>query len=105
MNTNNEFNLQYFVVVAKKNKKNKLLALLGANGACVLETVYVHGSLGPSIVKTAFGLDNNQSKVMISCLLKDSDAKNVVDIINKKYKFYKPNTGIAFSVLLEGLIF
>jgi hypothetical protein len=105
MNKTNDNNLQYFIIIAKKNRKNKFLSLLSEHGAHVLETVYAHGSVGKNVIASAFGFECSQCKVVISCLLKHDKAKEVIDILYKKYKFNKSNTGIAFSILVEGLSF
>ena len=97
--------LQYFVIIADKKNKNKFLALLGDHGARAVETVYGQGSMSPSAIAAAFGFEASQGKVMISCLLKCDEAKRLIDILYNDYKFNKPNTGIAFSISVEGLAF
>ena len=97
--------LQYFVIIAEQNKKKKFLALLDEYDARGIEVVYAHGSMSPSAVAAAFGFESEQKKVMISCLLKDEKAKQLLDVLYVDYKFDKPNTGIAFSVSVEGMAF
>ena len=97
--------LKYFVIIAEQNKKKKFLALLDEYDARGIETVYAHGSMSPSAVAAAFGFESEQKKVMLSCLLKDENAKKLLDVLYKDYKFDKPNTGIAFSIPVEGMAF
>ena len=97
--------LQYFVLIAEKKKKNNFLALLGEHGARGIETVYGHGSMSPSAIAAAFGFEARQGKVMISCLLNNESARKVLEILCRDYKFNKPNTGIAFTVPVEGMGF
>ena len=97
--------LQYFVIIAEQNKKKKFLALLDEYDARGIETVYAHGSMSPSAIAAAFGFESEQKKVMLSCLLKDENAKKLLDVLYKDYKFDKPNTGIAFSIPVEGMAF
>lgn len=97
--------LQYFVIIAEQKNKNKFLSLLGDYGARGIETVYAHGSMSPSAIAAAFGFEAEQSKVMITGLLKSAKAKELMDVLYKEYKFDKPNTGIAFSISVEALAF
>ena len=97
--------LQYFVIIADQKKKDKFLALLGEHGAHGIETVYGRGSMSPSALAAAFGFEAEQGKVLITCLVKTSDARELVDILRSDFKFDRPNTGIAFGIAVEGLGF
>ena len=97
--------LQYFVIIAEQKKKNKFLSLLSNNGAHGIEVIYAHGSMSPSAIAAAFGFEANQSKVMISCLIKNEKAEELIKILYNDYNFKKPNTGIAFGISVEGLAF
>ena len=97
--------LQYFVIIAEQKKKDKFLSLLGEFDAHGIETVYGHGSINPNTIASAFGFEVEQRKVMISCLIKKDNAKNLLETLNNGYNFNQPNTGIAFCVSVEGLAF
>ena len=93
------------MIIAEQNKKKKFLDLLDEYGAHGIEIVYAHGSMSPSAVAAAFGFESEQKKVMLSCFLKNEKAKQLVDVLYTDYKFDKPNTGIAFSVPVQGIAF
>ncbi len=97
--------LQYLVIIAEQKKKDKFLSLLGDHGARGIETVYGHGSMSPSAIAAAFGFEAEQGKVLITCLVKTENAKELIDILYNDYNFKKPNTGIAFTVSVEGMAF
>ena len=97
--------LQNFIIVAKPKLKDKLSALLIENGAHSINTIYGHGSVSKNILAQAFGLDAEQKKVIMSCLIKMENAKKIIDVLYNDYNFYKPNTGIAFTIPVEGLMF
>lgn len=97
--------LQYFVIIAEQKKKDKFLTLLSDHGARGLQTVYGHGSMSPSAIAAAFGFEAEQGKVLITCLIKSENAKELMEILYNDYCFSKPNTGIAFSIPVEGLAF
>lgn len=105
MSQTNTNSIQYFVIIAGKKKKNKFLSLLGKYDAHAIETVYAHGSVKPNSIAAAFRLIDGQCKVVITCLIKTENAKKLINILNKDYKFEKPNTGVAFSIPVEGLAF
>ena len=97
--------LQYFVIIAGKKKKEKFLSLLNEHNAHGINIIYGHGSTSPSLIAAAFGFEAEQGKVLISCLLKTETAKELIDILYNEYNFNQPNTGIAFSIPVEGLAF
>lgn len=97
--------LQYFVIIAEKKKKNKLLNLLGDHGARGIEIIYAHGSMTPIAIASAFGFETEQGKVMISCLVKSEGARELIDALYRDFHFDQPNTGIAFGIPVEGLAF
>ncbi len=97
--------LQNLVIIAKPKLKDKLSALLIENGARSINTTYGHGSVSKSILAQAFGLDAEQKKVILSCLIKTQGAKKIIDILYNEYNFNKPNSGIAFTMSVEGLMF
>ncbi len=97
--------LQYLVIIAGQKKKDKFLSLLGDYGARQIDTVYGYGSMSPNAIAAAFGLEAEQGKVLISCLVKTDHARELIDRLYRDYHFDKPNTGIAFTVPVEGLAF
>ena len=105
MSDNKESALQYFVIIAAQKQKKKFLSLLCDYGARGTEVVYGHGSMSPSALAAAFGLEAEQGRVLITCLLKTERARELTDVLYKEYHFDKPNTGIAFGITVEGLAF
>ncbi len=97
--------LQNLYVIAKPKLKEKLSKLLIDNGAHSINTIYGHGSVSKSILAQVFGIDAEQKKVIISCLMKTDNAKNIIDILYDEFNFNKPNTGVAFTLPVEGLMF
>lgn len=97
--------LQYFVIIAEQKKKKRFLNLLSDHGARGIEVVYGRGSMSPSAIAAAFGFAAEQGKVCISCLVKTETARELMSILYRDHDFDKQNTGIAFSVSVEGLAF
>ncbi len=101
----NNNRLQYFVLICNPKHKSKLLTLLQDNGARSTNTVSAKGSAPQSAILQAFGLEATNKKFIITTLLPYDVAISLVDILKNKYNFDKPNTGIAFTVPVEGLLF
>ena len=97
--------LQYVVLIAPQKKKNIFLSLLHELDGHGIETVYGHGSVSQSALAAAFGLEAEQTRVMISALLRREKAEELMEVLYRDHKFSEPNTGIAFSVAVEGLAF
>ena len=97
--------LQYFVIIGKTKLREKFTAMLIENGAHSIDTIYGRGSVGKSILAQAFGLDGENKKVIISCLLPTENAQRVIDVLYNEFHFNKANTGIAFSVPIQKLLF
>ena len=105
MNSVHLNSLQHFVIIAEQKKKKKFISLLGNYDAHCIEVIYGHGSMTPNAIAAAFGFEAEQGKVVISCLMKYDKAKKLIEILYNDYKFNKPNTGIAYSIPVEGLAF
>ena len=97
--------LQYIVIIADQKQKKKLLNLLYDYDTKCVDIIYGRGSMSPSAIAAAFGFDTEQGKVVISGLLPNEKAKNLMETLINDYSFGKPNTGIAYTVSVEGIAF
>ncbi len=101
----NKNKLQYFVLICNSKQKDKFYTLLQENGAKNINTVSAHGSVSKSVLLSAFGLESTQKKLMICTLLPYEKASELISVLYSEYEFSKPNTGIAYTVSVEGLLF
>ena len=97
--------LQYFVIIGSQKSKNKFLKILQENGAYGIETVYGRGSVNAGVLARAFGFKSEQEKVLITCLMDAENARKLINVLYEQYQFDQPNTGIAFGIPVEGLLF
>ena len=97
--------LQYFTIITSTKSEKSIIKLLNENCAHVIEIIYGHGSATKGVLAQAFGFDTEEKKLLITCLVPTNVAKNLIDILYDEYNFNKPNTGIAFSMKVEGLLF
>ena len=98
-------NLQYLVIISKTKLKDKFMKLLNENGGKGLNTIYGKGSVSSSVLMQSFGLDSDTKRLFLQCLISSENAKNVLQILVEKYNFNKPNSGIAFTIPVQGLVF
>ena len=97
--------LQYFVIITKPKIKEKCIKTLTENGGKGITSIYANGSVSSSILSQSFGFDSDTKRLLIYSLITTENAKNLIEIFNNEYDFNKPNTGIAFSIPVEGLMF
>lgn len=105
MENNNLKGLQYFTVICNVKNCEKIITLLQENKAHCIEKNYGHSSVHKSILAQALGFEVEARKVVLTCLLPTYKAVEIINILNEKFNFKKPNTGIAFSVTVEGISF
>lgn len=105
MNSNLSSRLQYFVIITGQKQKNKYVSLLVEHDGQGIETKLGKGSVNAGLLATAFGFDVEEGKAMISCLIPSEQAVKLIQTLYNDYGFSKPNTGIAFTIPVEGLAF
>ncbi|MBO5926872.1 MAG: hypothetical protein J6Q38_04895 [Clostridia bacterium] len=101
----NSKSLQYFTLICKLKNKDKFVKLLRNYTSTTVHVISGRGSVSKSVLLTAFGLECEEKKSILSCLMKYEKANELIKILNSEYGFDKSNTGIAFSVSVEGLLF
>lgn len=97
--------IEFFVIIADRKWKEGLLEAISRAGGRVVLSAYGKGSVKISAFMDAFGFAPEEHKVVIFSLLVDSKANALLEILNNEFQFNEPNTGIAFTVALEGLSF
>lgn len=97
--------LQYVILICKQKKKDKFLKLLTEYGAQAIDTIYGKGSAQTGVLAGAFGLDGEVGRAVLSALLPTPRAAELLAVLCDKHGFDKANTGIAFTIPVEGLAF
>ncbi len=101
----NNSKLQYYILICDRKKKNKFIELMASYGAVSIENVYGRGSAKAGAFAKALGFDTEEKKVVLSALLKKEKARELTEELCTKYDFQRSNTGVAFSIPVEGLAF
>ena len=105
MSEGNNLQIQHLILIVDQKKKDSFLTLLYEYGAHGVDIVYGHGSMSPHAIMAAFGFEAEKHKVVISCLMKKEKVEELMKLLYTDYRFDKPNTGIAYSIPVEGLVF
>lgn len=94
-----------FLIAGRKQKADLLTFLLDLD-AHLVNILYGKGSVkaNASLVEV-FGFLPEENKVIITCVISHENAEIVIDRLQKKFNFNKPNTGIAFTVNVDSLSF
>ncbi len=95
--------VQYYVLICDKNKQKKFVELVASYGAGCINTRYGRGSAKAGAFAKALGIEVEEHKVLISCLLPTQKARELTEVLKTEHDFQGKNTGIAFGVSLGGL--
>jgi len=92
------------VVIAGRKLKPELMDALADAGGRLATIIYAKGSVraGGRLME-AFGFVPEENKVFIQCLMTAEHATAALEMLTHKFHFDRPNTGIAFTIPVEGL--
>ena len=102
---NSQNGLDFFTIIADRSSKKELLSMISVCGARGICTIYGHGSVNTSVFIEAFGFAPEKHKVIIQFLVPRPMTDTILNHLVSQFDFDKPNTGIAFTVRVEGLSF
>lgn len=92
-------------LIAGRKQKDALLSALAASGAKLINTMYGKGTVKATYLENLFGLVPEENKVVISCVLLHEHSPAILRMLEEKFHFNKPNTGIAFTIPVDRLSF
>jgi hypothetical protein len=95
--------ISFLVLIGERKLKESFIVSLTDVGATVFNVIYGRGFVKSNGFLTALGLVHENNKVVITCLIKKSDLDRAFLMFNEKFRFDKPNTGIAFTMPVEAL--
>ncbi|MDR0503451.1 MAG: hypothetical protein LBH16_09050 [Treponema sp.] len=97
--------LEHMAVIAGRNLKDQLLTAMNEKGCHVINVFYGKGAAKASYILDAFGLVPEENKILITCLILNTKAQAVFDMLISEFKFNEPNTGIAYLIPVDNLLY
>ncbi len=98
-----ESKLQFYFLICNKKKKKAFHELMTSYGAVCIDTIYGRGSAKAGTLAVSLGFEPEEHKAVISGLIPTDKALELTNVLMTKYNFKSSNTGIAFSIPVEGL--
>ena len=97
--------IKYMVLITERRQKDRLLTALSDKGCHVINIFYGKGAVKEGYLLDTFGLVSEENKVLISCLLSCREADAIMAMLETEFRFGEPNTGIAYTVPVEQLVY
>ena len=95
----------FMTIISGRKQKDALITALLEIGIHFINTFYGRGTVDPSHLWNAFGLVAEDTKVVITCMAPYSIAKSALKILEDKFDFNKPNTGVAYTADVETVVY
>jgi len=105
MKNENPIKLMYMVVIAGRDQKDHILTAMSEKGCHVINVVYGKGSAKAGFLADALGLVPEENKILITCLILNTKAEPIFEMLEADFKFDKSNTGIAYTIPVEKLLY
>lgn len=97
------YGLELIVVVVNHGMGRKIAKYAKSLGTSGSTVCYGKGTLKPNKLLEFFDLGQVEKEIIL--IINDSfSTKTVLEGLNKKYKFFKPSRGIAFSIPVKQLL-
>ncbi|MDR0854948.1 MAG: hypothetical protein LBN25_01110 [Christensenellaceae bacterium] len=90
-------------VIAQRGLKQDLVNGVAEHGGLLINTVYGRGFVKSNDFLEAFGFVNESDKIVITALTAAANVDKIFAMLNERFEFNKPNTGIAFTIPVNGL--
>jgi hypothetical protein len=103
--TQAEVRFVYLTVIDSRKRKQELVNSLDEAGCTLFDVVYGKGFVKSNDFLAAFGFVNEADKIIVTSLIDSGKVDDIFEMLNTKFDFDKPNTGIAFTVPVSNLTY
>ena len=93
------------MLIAERKQKDALYAMLKGAGAHLINIIYGKGTSKTNNLQNFLGLVPEGNKLIMTSLISKEKSEAVFQLLADQFNFNQPNTGIAFSILIEKLSF
>jgi hypothetical protein len=105
MNSHALENIVFLILIAGRKQKDALLDEISKIDCRVINTIYGKGTIKANCLVEMLGLVSEENKVVITCILPSGKVEDLFSMLLNKFKFGRPNTGIAFTLPISGMSF
>lgn len=105
MNHEEKDRIVFLTIIAGRKQKDALLSALSEAGVRLTNTIYGKGTVRASYIKNVLGLVPEENKAVITCVMPRTRADVVLKMMVEKFRFDKPNTGVAFTMPIDRVSF
>ena len=95
----------FFTLIAGREQKDEILTAMCESGAKIMNTLNGRGAVKASYLKNLLGLVPEEHKVVINCVMHEEKVDAVMQMLIDRFRFNKPNTGIAFTIPIGKIVF
>lgn len=95
----------HLYIIADRKLKDQLIEELLNSGAALINFVYGHGYHESRNLFDVLGFSEERGKVIINCLIMREKTLAFMELLNEKYLFKTHNTGIAFTIPVEKIVY
>ena len=95
----------FLTLITGRSQKDAILTALLEAGIHLINTSYGRGTVNAGYLQNTLGLIPDKHKAIITCVTTSAKADNVLTMLVETFNFTKPNTGIAFTMPVDGLSF
>ena len=88
-------------VIADRKQEKKLIEELSAMQASLVNVIYGKGFIKNNNIWDMVGFYNELSKVVLTALINRDKSGDILGMLEDKFNFDRPNTGIAFTVAID----
>jgi hypothetical protein len=89
-------------IITGRSAKEELLKTLLASEIHLINTIYGRGGMAhKSNLSHTLGFIPEDDKVMITCISTCAKIEDVLKMLEDRFEFNKPNTGVAFTVRVD----
>jgi len=95
----------FLTLIAKRERREELLSALSESGIHLVNTSYGRGFVDTGYLGKAFGLAKEARQAVLTCVSSQSKAYAFLKRLAKDYGFNNPDTGIAFTIPIEKIVY
>jgi len=95
----------FLTLIAKRERREELLTALSESGIHLVNTSYGRGFVDTGVLGKTFGLEKEARQAVLTCVSSQTKVDIFLNRLTGEYGFGDPDTGIAFTVRIEKIVY